>query len=238
MGKIWTVCSGSGGVGKTMIALAMSVGAAKAGKKTILLDASGAARSCDLILGMESMMTLDMGDVLSHQIRMETAIYPVAQYPNLYLACASVSEQVPVCELSGMILALHSLCDVLVIDMPTGQSFLGRGVMRAGDEYLFITRPDNPSIRSTERLILRTRDSGSVTSSRLIINRIVRDRIKRKTQYPQSTVESLLDMPADACIPEDPSIPECEHNARAAIECNGPAWSVLSTLCKALLNGA
>lgn len=238
MGKIWTVCSGSGGVGKTMIALAMSVGAAKAGKKTILLDASGTARACDLILGMESMMTLDMGDVLRSQIRMEAAIYPVAQYANLYLTCASVNEPVPVCELSGMILALHSMCDVLVIDMPTGQCFLGRGVMRVSDEYLFITRPDNPSIRSTERLLLRTRDSGVPASSRLIINRIIRDRVKHKTQYTQSTVESLLDMPADACIPEDPSIPECECSARAAIECNGPAWSVLSTLCKNLLNGA
>lgn len=236
MGKIWTVCSGSGGVGKTMIALSIAVGAAKAGKKTILLDASGLFRSCDLILGMESVITLDMKDVLRDQIRMDTAVYPVAQYTNLSLACACLSDQIPISDLSSMILALHSLCDILVVDMPTGQSTLGKGVMRSGDERLFVTRPDTPSIRSTEQLMLQTRDSDDASCS-LIINRVSRERIKRKTQYPQNIVENLLDMPALACIPEDSSIPECECNARAAIECNGPAWTALSALAKALLSG-
>ena len=31
MGKIWAVCSGSGGVGKSTVALALAAGAAKAG---------------------------------------------------------------------------------------------------------------------------------------------------------------------------------------------------------------
>lgn len=237
MGKIWTVCSGSGGVGKTTIALSMAVGAAKAGKKTILLDASGAARSFDLILGLESVLILDMKDVLRGQLRMDTALYDVPQYPNLTLACASLYDQTPVSELSGMILALHSMCDILVVDMPTGQCTLGRGVMRSGDERLFITRPDNASIRSTERLIMQNQETEGVYSS-LIINRMSRERIKRKTQYPQNTVENLLDMPSLACIPDDPSIPECECSARAAIECNGPAWTALSKLSSALLGNA
>jgi len=235
MGKIWTVCSGSGGVGKTTISLAIAVGAAKAGKKTILLDACGASRCCDLILGMESILTLDMEDVLRDQIRMEAALYPVAQYPNLFLACSSLYDQTPIPELSGMLLVLHSLCDILVVDMPTGQCALGRGIMRSGDERLFVSRPDNSSIRSTERMILHAKDSDAATSS-LIINRISRECIKRKTQYPQGTIENLLDMPALACIPEDPSIPECENSARAAIECNGPAWTALSALSKELLS--
>lgn len=235
MGKIWTVCSGSGGVGKTTISLAIAVGAAKAGKKTILLDACGASRCCDLILGMESMMTLDIKDVLRDQIRMEAALYPVAQYPNLFLACSSLYDQVSISELSGMILALHSLCDILVVDMPTGQCTLGRGIMRLGDERLFISRADNSSIRSTEQLMIHAKDSDAAACS-LIINRISREGIKRKTQYPQSTIESLLDIPALACIPEDSSIPECENRARSAIECNGPAWTALSALSKKLLS--
>lgn len=229
MGKIWAVCSGSGGVGKTMIASSIAVGAAKTGKRTILLDASGNARSCDLILGMESILTLDLKDVLLHQIQMDAAIYAVPQYPNLFLACASLHDHVPIGELSGMILALHTKCDVLVIDMPTGQCSLGRGVLRHDDECLFVTRPDNASIRATERLMM----SQAQAPKSLIINRMSREQIKRKTQYPQNTVENLLDTPALACIPEDPSIHEC--NSRAAIECNGPAWTVLSKLTQTLL---
>ena len=236
MGKIWTVCSGSGGVGKTTIALSIAVGAAKAGYKTILLDASGPSRSCDLVLGLESILSLDIRDTLRDQIRMDAALYPIALYPNLRLACASLSEQTPVSELSSMILALHSLCDILVVDMPTAQYTLGRGIMRAGDERLFVVRPDNASIRSTERLMMHARNADAASYS-LIINRISRDRIKRKTQYPQSTVENLLDSPALACIPEDAGIPECECSNRCALECSGPARTALMQLNKALLNG-
>ena len=235
MGQIWTVCSGSGGVGKTSIALCIASGAAKAGKNTILLDASGISRSCDLVLGLESMLTLDMKDVLHQQVPMDAALYPVLRYPNLRLACSSLHDQTPVADLSGMILALHSMCDILVIDMPTGQFSLGRGMMRTGDKRLFITRPDDAAIRSTERMMMHTADAAT---NELIINRISKDRIKHKTQYPQGTVESLLDMPALACIPEDPSIPECESAARTAMECSGPAKSALSTLIKALLSCA
>lgn len=235
MGKIWTVCSGSGGVGKTTIALSIAIGAAKAGKKTILLDASGAARSCDLILGLESILTLDIQDVLRNQVSMDTALYPVAQYPGLSLACSSLYDQTPVSELSGMILALHSLCDILVVDMPTGQYSLGRGMMRTGDERLFVTRPDDASIRSTERLLMRARAYDAAINS-LVINRLSRDSIKRKTQYPQSTVENLLDMPAIACIPEDAALAEYDYSGRFSLKSHGSAWNALHGLTKSLLS--
>ena len=236
MGKIWTVCSGSGGVGNTTVSLALAVGASMAGQKTILLDACGPSRSCDLALGLESIITLDIRDVLRNQIRIDTALYPVPKYNNLRLACASLNEQIPVSELSGMILALHSLCDILVVDMPTAQYALGRGIMRAGDERLFIVRPDNASIRSTERLMMHARNADAAAND-LIINRMSREGIKRKTQYPQSTVENLLDLPAIACIPEDVGIQECECRGLSAIECRGAVRTALMGLTKALLNG-
>ena len=236
MGKIWAVCSGSGGVGKTMIALSLAAGAAKAGRRVILLDTSGVSRCCDLILRMESIVTLDMLDVLRSQISMESALYASERYPGLRLACASLYDDVSVSELSGMTLSLNALCDVLVVDLPTGQANLGRGVMRPGDERLFITRPDDASIRATERLM--TRCAGGPAADSLVINRVSAARIRSRTQHAQGTVENLLDRVAVACIPEDPSIPASEQLGRAAIECDGPAWTVLSGLVKTLLGNA
>lgn len=236
MGKIWAVCSGSGGVGKSMIALSLAVGAAKAGKKTILLDASGVSRSCDLILKLESVVILDMMDVIRDQVSIEAALYPVPQYQNLRFACASLYDYVSVSELSGMMLALHSLCDVLVVDLPTGESNLGRGVLRAGDERLFVTRPDDASVRAADRMMMRC--TGDPAANSLIINRISAERIRRRTQYTQDIVQNLLDCVAIACIPEDASIPASEQRGKAAIECDGPAWTALSKLVKDLLDGA
>lgn len=234
MGKIWTVCSGSGGTGKSMIALSLAAGAAKEGKQTILLDASGISRSCDMILGMESMIVLDMADVISQQVTIESALYPVSRYPGLRFACASLYTGIACSEYAGIILALQSLCDILVVDLPTGQADLGMGILRNGDERLVISRPDDISMRACERMLLRIeRDN---VSSSLVINRTSRERIRRKLQHTTEAVQGVLDYPVIASIPEDPSIPACEKKGRAAIECDGPAWNVLKELLHALLS--
>ena len=69
MAKIFAVCSGCGGVGKTTVALSLAVSAAKRGNRTILLDASGVSRACDLALGLENIVVLDMADVANRQKR-------------------------------------------------------------------------------------------------------------------------------------------------------------------------
>ena len=236
MGRIFAVCSGSGGVGKSMIALSLAVGAAKAGLKTILLDASGVARSCDLIMGMESVVVLDMMDIFKEQVSIESALYPVAKYDRLKFACASLYDDSPISEISGTILALQTLCDLLVIDLPTGQIDLGSGIMKYGDERLVVTRPDDASMRAAERVIERSARDQAGTS--LIINRVSRERIRHKTQYDQDTVQTVLDRIALGCIPEDQSIAEAEKRGRSAIESDGPAKSVLHSIVKKLLNGA
>jgi len=233
MGKIWAVCSGSGGVGKTTVALSIAVGASKAGRKTIFLDASCTSRSSDLVLQMENVVVLDMLSVLHEQVDISSSLYPVPRYENLYFACASFSESITISEMSAIIVALHSMCDILVIDLPTGHVQLGRGIMQSGDERLFVLRPEDASIRTTELLL--TRCQGESASSVLVINHLSRERIKHKTQYAKEVVQNLLDCPAIAAIPEDASIPECELNGRSAIECDGPAWSILSSLTNTLL---
>ena len=236
MGRIFAVCSGNGGVGKSMIALSLAIGAAKAGCQTILLDASGTPRSCDLILGMESVVTLDMADVLKNQISIASALYTVPRHEGLRFACASLYDSIPASDLAGVVLALQTLCDVLVIDMSTGQTDPGIGIMKQGDERLFVVRPDDASIRATERIIEHSsRDQAGIS---LIINRAIRERVKRKTQYDQNTVQAVLDRMIVGCVPEDPGIAEAERRGKAAIESDGPAKSALQSMIKKLLYSA
>lgn len=232
MGRIWAVSSGNGGVGKSTVALSLAAGAAKNGKKTILLDASGLSRSCDLILGLESVVVLDMLDVLREQSGIEAALYPVARYENLRFACASLYDDVPVSEFSSIVLALNTLCDILVIDLPTGQADLGREILREDDRLMCIVRPDDASIRATERLLAR---APSVCACSLVVNRMSKEKARQKIHYTCEAVESLLDCGAVACIPEDASIPLSEKQGRAAVECDGPAWNALDKLVRTLL---
>ena len=231
MGKTWAVCSGSGGVGKTTLALSLAERVSKRGKQVILLDASGAARSCDLILGIESVITLDLRDVLSRQIDLASVLYPVPGRENLRLANASLYNDLSLAELSGAILALQSMCEVLILDLPTGQIGLGDGVMMREDEWILVTRPDDASIRSSERLIqaARTCEAGL----RVVINRSRRDRVKRGTQYNAETVSMLLDSAVIGVIPEDENL--AVRRGKSAMEHGGPVRNALNGIIDQLL---
>ena len=236
MGRIFAVCAGNGGVGKSTIALSLAIGASKAGYQTILLDASGMTRSCDLILGMESVITLDMVDVLKSQISIASALYTVPRHEKLRFACASLYNSVPASDLAGVVLALQTLCDVLVIDMATGQTDPGIGIMKQGDERLFVVRPDDASLRATERVIeYSSRDQAGIS---LVINRAVRERVKRKTQYDQDTIQTVLDRMVVGYIPEDTGVADAARHGKAAIESDGTAKAALQGMVKKLLNGA
>lgn len=201
MGKTWAIASGSGGVGKTTLSLLLAIGAAKKGKQTIILDASGVSRSCDLLLGLESIMSIDLTDALSQQIDLQSALYEVPQCSNLRIANASFFGNASLSELSGLVLALQSMCDILVIDLPTGALFTDRSVLTTQDEMIFVSRPDDASMRSTERLLQRIRDTEVRYS--LILNRVKRDKIKKGTQYTGDSVMMILDCPILGSIPED-----------------------------------
>jgi len=234
MSRIWAVCSGSGGVGKTTVALSLAVCAAKAGRRTILLDASGMARSADLFLGMQNIVTLDLADVASQQVDLEAALYPVTQTQNLRFACASLYDGTAIEELSGLLLALHSLCELLVIDLPAGCTFLGRGVLCKGDELIVVLRPDDASIRAAERL-LGVMDSGEAERS-LVLCRVSRALLRQKIQYEEDAVRMTLDYPVLGVVPEDESVPAAASKGKAA-EWDGPAGRALRGIANALLDG-
>lgn len=200
MGKIWAFASGSGGTGKTSIALAMAIGAAHKGMKTILLDASGIARSCDLMLGIESLMTVDLIDAMSEQMDIGAALYPVAQCSGLYLTNASLHENVSLEAFSGILLALQSMCDILIIDLPSCQTVICDHVMTSMDELIFILRPDDASMRSAERIMQQAR--GCRAGLSLVLNRVRKDSVKKGLQYSPDAVSMTLDCPVICDIPE------------------------------------
>ena len=221
MGKILAVCSGSGGAGKSTVALSLAVGAAKRGKKTILLDASGISRSCDLMLGIESIVILDMLDVAKQQASIYTALYQVPGKERLQFACASLYEDggASISELSGVLLALRAMCDILVIDLPTGQAKLPEEVFDANDALVLLAVPNDVSIRALERVIAGL---GSCVAQRyLVLNHVQAALAKKHVQYDKKSTEMLLDMPVSALLAQDDRIEAGCKKGKMAIEVDG-----------------
>ena len=231
---VFAVCSGSGGVGKSTLALALALGAAAAGRETILLDASGVSRACDLMLGLESAVALDLVDVSSGQASIEHALYAVPQQSRLRFCCASLDAPVPLAELSGAVLALRSLCDALVIDLPTGQAATEPGLLGDGDVRVVVTRPDDASLRAAERVMGFA--AGDRAARHVVVNRYSRGQEKRARQYPRETVQAILDAPVFACIPEDEEMAAQVGKGRARpLLFGGAARAALDQMVKNLL---
>ena len=76
-------------------------------KRTILLDASGVSRACDLALGLENIVVLDMADVANRQAGIEAALYKAPRYENLRFACASLYDDVSIMELTSTLLDVY-----------------------------------------------------------------------------------------------------------------------------------
>lgn len=236
MSRIWAVCSGSGGVGKTTLALALSAGAAKAGRRVVLLDASGTSRAADLALGMESVMVLDLADVASGEVPLEAALYPAPNHSGLRVASASLYEGASLEAVSGVMLALQSMCDILVVDLPTGQAGLTRGLMSREDDLLVVSRPDDASLRACERVVQHAR-RGSAGMS-LVLTRTRRDYLRKGAQMEPSAAEMVLDCPVLGVIPEDESIVLSARKGKTALDCDGPARGAIRKVLEQLLKRA
>lgn len=199
--RIFAVCSGSGGVGKSTLAVALALGAASAGHDTILLDAAGPARSCDLLLGLENAVSLDLGDVLCGEADMEHTLVRVPAQERLRFCCTSLWRDAPFSEFMGAALALRSMCGTLVIDLPSGQIADEAGLLGERDMRVLLARPDDASLRVTERLLALA--AGGSADTRLVLGRVRRELVRRGQQYDTDAVQQILDRPVLGVIPED-----------------------------------
>lgn len=193
MGKIWFAASGSGGCGKSSIALGLAETATCRGIKTLLLDAAGPYRTCDLYLGIQSLITLDLTDVLLNRLPLDSAIYPVQGFPGLSYACTSLFSCIRLDEFTSLILTLQGLYDLIMIDLPTGDLTLSPSLLKREDRLILLTRPDPFAIRACEKLYNQYRSVPSGICP--VVNFEDRHLLRKHLQYTGETVAQLLDCP-------------------------------------------
>lgn len=199
MGKIWMIASGSGGSGKSSIAVGLAQTAAGNGRKTLLLDTAGPFRTCDLFLGIQSVVTVDLTDVLVDHVQINAALYPVPGFPGLDYACTSLMSCVPLDDLSSLILALQGKYDLILLDLPTGSNPFSVSLMQREDRIVLVTRPDPFSLRPCESLFQQYRALPAEVFP--VVNFEDHALIRKKVQYDANTMSLLLDCPVLGPIP-------------------------------------
>jgi septum site-determining protein MinD len=225
-GRVITVTSGKGGVGKTTSTANIGAGLALLGKKVAILDADFGLRNLDIVMGLENRIEHDVVDYVECRCPLEQALVRDRRAPELYLLPASQDRDHTVVAAAQMMQvgdALRTGFDYIVIDSPSG---IGPGVMNAiapADEVLVVANPEVPSVRNAGRVIGLVRSQRKVPV-RLVINRLVAQRVKRHEALSPQDISDALSIEIIGLVPEDEAIQSSSNRgAPVVFSGRGPA---------------
>ena len=88
-GRVITVTSGKGGVGKTTFSANVSAALAEQGKKAIAVDTDVGLRNLDIVMELQNRIVFDLVDVVEGRCRLQKAIIRDKRLPTLHMLPAA-----------------------------------------------------------------------------------------------------------------------------------------------------
>lgn len=207
-GKVVTVTSGKGGVGKTTATANLGVALASEGDKVVCLDADIGLRNLDVVLGLENRIVYDLVDVVEGRCRLRQALIRDKRLPELFLIPAAQTRDKSAVSPSDMIRLCDELrheFDWIVIDSPAGIERGFRNAIAPADIVLVITNPEVSAVRDADRIIgmIEAEEKGP---ARLMINRIKPEMVRQGKMLSADDVLELLAIELIGLIPEDDNV--------------------------------
>jgi septum site-determining protein MinD len=207
-GKVITVTSGKGGVGKTTATANMGAALADLGHKVVCIDADIGLRNLDVVLGLENRIVYDLVDVVEGRCRLRQAMIRDKRLPELYLIPAAQTRDKSAVSPSDMIRLCDELrpeCDWILIDSPAGIERGFRNAVAPADIVVVVTNPEVSAVRDADRIIglVEAEEKGP---ARLVINRIKPDMVRRGDMLAVEDVLELLAVELIGMVPDDENV--------------------------------
>lgn len=215
-GKVITITSGKGGVGKTTTTANLGIALASLGQNVICIDTDIGLRNLDVVLGLENRIVYDLVDAIEGRCRLTQAMIRDRRYANLHLIPAAQTRDKSAIAPSDMIRLckeLRSEADWIIIDSPAGIERGFRNALAPADEVLVVTNPEVSAVRDADRIIglVEAEEKGPV---KLIINRLNMSMVKRGDMLSAEDVVELLAIPLIGIVPEDESVLVSTNNGQ------------------------
>lgn len=222
--QVLAVTGGKGGVGKTNVAVNLSLALAAAGKRVILMDADLGLANVDIQLGLKADKTL--AQVLNGECMLRDILLTTPGGVKVIPAASGVQSltQLGPRAHAGLIQAFSDLddqLDVLVIDTAAGISESVISFVRASQEVMVVVCDEPSSITDSYALVkLLNRDYG-LTHFRVLAN-MTRSPEEGRNLFQKfmKVAERFLDVTLQYAgdIPWDESVRKAAQRQRAAIE--------------------
>ncbi|MFT6050651.1 MAG: flagellar biosynthesis protein FlhG [Halioglobus sp.] len=154
--NVIAVTSGKGGVGKTNIAVNLSVCLAKMGKSVVLLDADVRLGNVDITLGLKP--SYDLRHVISGERTLEEILVPGPEGIHIVPASSGVSNMIDLTEVqqAGVVRAFSELTipvDTLIVDTAAGIDSSVRTFASACQDIIVVVCDEPTSITDAYALI-------------------------------------------------------------------------------------
>ncbi len=202
MGRIISLVSGKGGVGKTTITANLGIALAKRNLKVCLIDADVAMANLSLLLNMQS-SPITLHDVLLGESNILDAIYDGPHGIKFIPSGLSLESyrRVDTERLATLIESIANQFDFILLDAPAGIEKNVMAAMHASDEVLLITMPTSPAVADVLKAKLVAQRIGIRTTG-VIINFFRGE----KGEITKDDIMKMLELPVFGIIPFDDEV--------------------------------
>jgi septum site-determining protein MinD len=236
MGRAIVITSGKGGVGKTTATANLGAALAQLGKSVVLIDADIGLRNLDVVMGLENRIVYHVVDVVQGKCSAQKALIKDRRMENLWLLPASQTDDKDAVSPEDMRKLVHELKlthDFVLIDCPAGIEQGFKNAIAGADEAVVVATPEVSSIRDADRVVglLAAQD----IPTRLIVNRISAQMVKKGDMLSQSDVIEILALDLLGAIPlDDQVIATTNKGVPAVLEGKSLAAKEFIRIAKAL----
>jgi len=237
-GRVITITSGKGGVGKTTATANIGAALALRGLRIACVDADIGLRNLDVVMGLENRIVYDLVDVVEGRARLRQALIKDKRLPELcLLPAAQTRDKTAVSseQMAKLCDDLRADFDLVLIDSPAGIEQGFRNAIAGANEILIVTTPEVAAVRDADRIIglIEAAEKGP---ARLILNRIRPDMVRRGDMLSTEDVIEILAIQLVGIVPDDESIIVCTNKGvPAVLESNSHAGQAYRNIAGRLL---
>jgi septum site-determining protein MinD len=237
-GRVVTITSGKGGVGKTTVTGNLAVALAQMGRRVVCIDLDIGLRNLDLVLGLENRVVYDVVDVIEGRVRLGQALVRDRRLEGLHLLPAAQWREKHAINASQLVRLCRDLCvdfDLVLIDSPAGIEIGFRNAIAPASEILLVATPEVSSIRDADRVIELLAEAGK-PAPKLVMNRVRPAMVKKGDMLDVADVLEILRIELLGMIPEDSSIIANTNTGTPTVSSNAaPAGAAINRIARRLI---